>query len=334
MNILLKALRRSCRGQASVAGIGLCVLSILWWPVSARAAAVGTATGSLEFEITAPATLPANITLNGGGAGPGHFLFEDDDNSGAGSVTANGHATCAPSGCETNPVGVDFEIQLSNDLTCTANPDGIYGGLEDSFATFGARNFGASPVSLDLRFTTSWSISATTMDPEEDSAEATMFIVWAVPSEFCIELTSCPSGSLFGGTVSAVCPAGSLRSPSLDLGLGSVDTSMGDDSASGPASICDVRVTVLNSGISSGGHMGVTSSCSAISCGLLSLSADTINMAKTEEACQIEAGSNYMVVGPNGDLTLRAGRVIRLTDGFSVGADGQLTLELDPSLLP
>ena len=52
------------------------------------------------------------------------------------------------------------------------------------------------------------------------------------------------------------------------------------------------------------------------------------------ESWQIEAGTNYIAAGPNGDLTLRAGGVIRLGDGFSVGVDGKLTLELDPSLLP
>ena len=80
--------------------------------------------------------------------------------------------------------------------------------------------------------------------------------------------------------------------------------------------------------------MSLTSGCTSVSCPILSLSDATITETVTEESCQIEAGTNYQVGGPNGNLTLRAGKEIRLGDGFSVGIDGTLTLEIDPSLLP
>ena len=231
----------------------------------------------------------------------------------------------APIGCE---------IQLSNNLSCTSSPDGVYGGLEDSFALFGARNTSGTSLSLDLRFTTSWSISSAITDPGDESAATAIDILWAVPHDFCIELTSCASGFLSGASPSASCPAGSLLEGTLVLGSGDVDTTIGNDSDTGPASTCDVTVTVL-AGASSGGDMSVTSSCSSVSgCSLLSLSNDTITTAVTEESCSIEAGANYMVAGPNGDLTLRAGKFIQLGAGFSVGVGGKLTLELDPGLLP
>jgi hypothetical protein len=53
------------------------------------------------------------------------------------------------------------------------------------------------------------------------------------------------------------------------------------------------------------------------------------------EACDtIEVGPNYQVSGPNGNLTLRAGKVVVFGDGASVGTDGQLIVEIDPSLIP
>ncbi len=315
------------------ASLSVCLLSVLWLPVLARADADGSSTSSLVFEITSP-TVPAGLTLNPGGAFPGNFLFPDGDNSGTGSLTGMGQATCTPAGCETNPAGVDLEIQLSTDLSCISSPDGMYGGLEDSFALFGARNTSGTSLSLDLRFTTSWSISSTITDPGEESAAAAIDVLWAVPSDFCIELTSCASGSLESATASASCPEGSMLEGVLVLGSGDVDTAMGNDSDAGGPSTCDLKVTALV-GASSAGDLSVTSSCSSVSgCALLSLSDDTIDSTLTEESCEIEAEMNYMVIGPNGNLTLRAGKTIRLGDGFSVGVDGKLTLELDPSLLP
>ena len=80
--------------------------------------------------------------------------------------------------------------------------------------------------------------------------------------------------------------------------------------------------------------MSATSSCDAIGCSILSLSDETIDAEVTEESCRIDVGPNYQVSGPSGDLTLRAGREIRVGNGFEVGLDGTATFELDPLLLP
>jgi len=61
------------------------------------------------------------------------------------------------------------------------------------------------------------------------------------------------------------------------------------------------------------------------------LSDDTVEEELTEQSCRIQMGSNYYVTGPNGNLTLRAARYIKISDGFSVGMDGELTLEIDPN---
>ncbi len=246
--------------RVRIAGLGMCLLWAQWLPVPARAEAVAGAKGSLMFEITST-TVPANLTLNPGGTSPSNSLFPDFGNSGAGSLTGMGDANCTPAGCTDPKPNVDLEIQISNDLTCTSNPDGTYGGLEDSFALFGGNNTSGGSLSLDLRFTTSWSVSSTITDPGNESAAASIDILWAIPTDFCIELTSCASGSLSGGFLGS-CPAGSLTGTTLVLGSADVDTTMGNDSDAGPLSTCDVTVTVLQ-GATSGGDMSVTSSCSS-----------------------------------------------------------------------
>ncbi len=326
---------RSATTVPSLAPLGRFLLLALATASPTLATATGSVTGSLELEIVAPALLPPGFILNPGGTFPSHFVFEDSSNIGNGSIVGLGDASCTPSGCEFSPSGADIEYQLSNDLTCTADPDGSYGGIEDSFVGFSARNETGFPVALDLRFTSSWSVSATTTSPLEEEADASVSIVWPVPPTWCIELTSCASGTLENSEPSPSCPAGTLEG-SLVLGESAVDTSGGDDSDTGLESICEVTVTVPSAANFSAGNLfAVTSTCSALSgCPLKSLSDDTILDTVTEEACRIEAGTNYMVAGPDGDLTLRAGEWIRLGDGFSVGVDGQLTLELDPSLSP
>lgn len=317
--------------------LGAVVAWTLCMPISAQAGAVSESTGSLEFEIIAPAVLPPNIRLNIGGTFPSRFLFPDPGNAGAGSLIGLGEAGCTPDGCADQESGTDINIQLSTDLTCTSSPDGTYGGLEDTFAGFAVSRGSAvgTQVSFDLRFTTSWSVSANVTDPDEDAAEARVDILWAVPSEFCIELTSCTSGSLIGASSSAACPAGSMLEGTLFLGNRDVNSASGNDSDSAAAATCDVRVTWLAGVFNSvGGLMSATSSCSAISCGLLALSNETIEAVTSRESCQIAAGPNYTVAGPSGDLTLRAGKQVRLANGFSVAAGGQLTVELDSGLLP
>ncbi len=310
-------------------GLGSWLLAGALLPPAARAESEGSAEGSMVLEITSPMSLPPGFTLNPGGTIPSNFAFPDAGNSGAGSLTALGSASCTPAGCTDPGAGLDIEYQLATDLTCASSPDGTYGGLEDSFALFGASNTTGGNVTLGLRFTTSWSASATAVDPPHDSANASIDVLWAVPTDFCIELTSCPTGSLSGGTT-AGCPAGFTTGTTLVLGTRDLDTSMGDASDMGPVSVCDATVVVL-AGASSGGDLSVTSSCQAMGCTVLTLSDDTVDDERTEESCRILVGPNYHVTGPNGDLTLRAERSIDIGDGFSVGMDGKLALEIAPA---
>ncbi len=236
-------------------------------PPLAHASAEGTSEGSLALSITAPAALPPGFVLNPGGAFPGHFVFPDPGNTGNGSFIGMGSADCTPAGCTSPGPGTDLQYQLTTDLTCTADPMGIYGGLEDSFALFGASNMTGGSVTLDLRFTTSWSVSATADSPPADSAQASVDLLWAVPTDFCIALASCPTGSLSGGTAGD-CPAGFLTGTTLVLGTSEVNTGMGNDMDIGPNSTCDVTVVVL-ANASSGGDLSVTSSCLASSGSLI-----------------------------------------------------------------
>lgn len=74
-------------------------------------------------------------------------------------------------------------------------------------------------------------------------------------------------------------------------------------------------------------------SCSAADGESLALSDDTVLGTESYEVCGVlTAGTNYQVLGPSGDLTLRAGEQVVLDGGFSVGLDGKLTIDTDPSL--
>ncbi len=259
---------RSSHCCLTLFGLGAGLLSTVLMPPLAHASAEGTSVGSLALSITSPATLPPGFELNPGGTSPGNGAFPDSGNTGDGAFTAMGSAGCTPGGCTSPGPGTDLQYQLSTDLTCTANSGATYGGLEDSFALFGASNMTGGSVTLDLRFTTSWSVSATADDPPiMDSAEVSVDLLWAVPTDFCIELASCPTGSLSGGVVGD-CPAGFIEGTTLVLGTSEADTSMGDDMASGPMSTCDVTIVVL-ANASSGGDLSVTSSCLASSSALI-----------------------------------------------------------------
>ncbi len=243
-----------------------CLSAVALTPTTADATAEGSSAGSLVLEITSPATVPPGFVLNPGGTTPSSSAFPDAGNSGNGAFTGIGSAGCTPAGCTSPAAGTDLEYQLANDLTCTAEPAGTYGGLEDSFALFGASNDTGGSVTLGLRFTTSWSVSAT-VEALGESAEASVDLLWAVPTDFCILLTSCPAGTLSGGSPTR-CPGGFLTGTTLVLGTGDVATTTGSEMDAGPASVCDVTVVVL-AAASSGGDLSVTSSCLATSSGLI-----------------------------------------------------------------
>ena len=245
-------------------GVVTCWLCLAGVSSPILASAVANSTGSLTLEILEPASLPAGFVLNPGGTIPSSFDFPDATNGGNGAFIANGTANCTPTGCTSPEPGTDIQYELTNDLTCSAQPDGTYGGLEDSFALFAADNATGNNVSLSLRFTSSWSLSAAIEAPlVTDSAEATIDLLWAVPTDFCIELTDCPNGSLAGGS-QGNCPSSFVSSAVLVLGTHAIAVEEGETTAMAPLSACDANLIVLAQA-GSGGDVSVTSSCRAVS---------------------------------------------------------------------
>ena len=73
--------------------------------------------------------------------------------------------------------------------------------------------------------------------------------------------------------------------------------------------------------------------CTAPDGATLLLEMDTVDAMELFEVCiSITAQNSYTVVGPSGDLTLRAGVGVILGNGFSVTTGGKLTVEIDPGL--
>ena len=99
------------------------------------------------------------------------------------------------------------------------------------------------------------------------------------------------------------------------------------------ALVCDVS-DPLASYVQNGVALPVGGTfCSAPDGENLTLSDDTVVGSELFEVCNtIATGPNYDVAGPNGHLTLRAGKTVAFGEGFSVGVDGRLTVEIDPAL--
>jgi uncharacterized repeat protein (TIGR01451 family) len=65
----------------------------------------------------------------------------------------------------------------------------------------------------------------------------------------------------------------------------------------------------------------------------VTLQDDTVAGTEFFEVCDtIEVGPNYHVVGPDGNLTLRAGRIVIFRNGAAVTGDGRLTVGINPDL--
>jgi hypothetical protein len=58
----------------------------------------------------------------------------------------------------------------------------------------------------------------------------------------------------------------------------------------------------------------------------------TVDSTASWHACHGIRATDAFVVSPTGDVTLRAGSVVMLDNGFSVQNGGRLTIDLDPSL--
>jgi hypothetical protein len=66
----------------------------------------------------------------------------------------------------------------------------------------------------------------------------------------------------------------------------------------------------------------------------LDVSDQRINATLDVDACEALTSSDLEILGPNGDVTFKAGRSISLGAGVVVGADARFTEVIDPSLLP
>ena len=74
-------------------------------------------------------------------------------------------------------------------------------------------------------------------------------------------------------------------------------------------------------------------SCAAPDGVSLLLEMHTVLGVELYEVCTtITAQNNFVVMGPLGDLTLRAGTSVVLGNGFTVTTNGELTVEIDPDL--
>jgi hypothetical protein len=105
------------------------------------------------------------------------------------------------------------------------------------------------------------------------------------------------------------------------------------NSASTPQSLVNVAAVDDDSGqhAESSDTVQVVESCDLA--GSLDLSGRVVDSTEVHEACQsISAGPDFRVVGPDGDLTFRAGVTIILRSGFSVEAGAVFAAEIDPSL--
>lgn len=99
----------------------------------------------------------------------------------------------------------------------------------------------------------------------------------------------------------------------------------------------DIQVGVSHQGeVISGSVVPRTApACLAADGENLTLHDDTVLDTQVFEVCDtIQVGPNYQVSGPNGKLTLRAGNAVIFLDGASVGTGGELTVEIDASLVP
>ena len=75
--------------------------------------------------------------------------------------------------------------------------------------------------------------------------------------------------------------------------------------------------------------------CMAADGANLTLASGVVLVPEFFEVCNtIEIPEHVLVIGPFGVLDLRAGVAVILFDGVEIGLDGELVIEIDPSLVP
>ena len=75
--------------------------------------------------------------------------------------------------------------------------------------------------------------------------------------------------------------------------------------------------------------------CLALNGSNLILGSDVVLVPEFYEVCNtIEIQQHYLVLGPNGELTLRAGVAVIIFNGVEFANGSTVTIEIDPSLVP
>ncbi|MCP4204881.1 MAG: hypothetical protein GY769_23480, partial [bacterium] len=161
-------------------------------------------------------------------------------------------------------------------------------------------------------------------------------------------------------------PAGIVVAPSADVGTtcpGGVLTAVEGSSlitltggALGVGETCVVQVDVtgdipgayvnISSQLTSSSGLGPAAVATLVIVGsgepclapdgeFFTLENDTVDTTREFVVCNtFTGGPNLGVVGPNGHLIVRAGVAAVFADGFLVGVDGELTVSIEPILLP
>lgn len=138
---------------------------------------------------------------------------------------------------------------------------------------------------------------------------------------------------------------------SVVAAAGGVSISLSNGTVAGGASCTlSVDVTVTTTGMfvnttsnltSSNGNSGTASdTLTGLGCGAAdgtnqTLGNDVVLTAKTFEVCNtIDVEEHYLVLGPGGMVTFRAGVAVVLGNGVEFGNGSVVTIEIDPSLIP
>jgi uncharacterized repeat protein (TIGR01451 family) len=160
-------------------------------------------------------------------------------------------------------------------------------------------------------------------------------VVDAFPPEVGEVVWSCTASD--GSRCSALGLGNLLDAADLLAGGEAIYTATGTVSAEASGTLVNTAVVMGPVGVSDPGPSDnsatVVTEVGPPPCNELVLSDDTILTAVLYEACRITVGPNLAVLAP-GHLTLQAGALVVFTNDFSVGADAELTVEIDPELLP
>ena len=144
-----------------------------------------------------------------------------------------------------------------------------------------------------------------------------------------------------GGTLTAIDGSGTVSYTGGSLPAGASCVIEVDVESFEPGRYVNVTGELTSSAGSSGTATDVLvvtapgGPCLAADGEYLTLHDDTILDTREYEVCHtLTVDPNYAVVGPNGELTLRAGVAVVFGNGFAVLPDGRLVVENVPALLP